>query len=250
MALWLLVLFVWGLVFGSFFNVLVYRLPRQISLFEPPSSCPICARRLTPLELLPLISFVLQRGRCRGCGRPISWQYPLVELATALGFVLVGLREGATPALLPGLVLVSVVVIASALDLTTRRIPNRFILAALAAALASLLVLPAASWPAALQGGLLVFVVMYLIALLARGGLGGGDVKLAAVEGLLLGPGAAIVMLLVAFVLGGVAGVLLLLSRKRRRHDTIPFAPFLAAGGIFAALYGNSIVHWYLFYTH
>jgi leader peptidase (prepilin peptidase)/N-methyltransferase len=240
-------LFVWGLVFGSFFNTLIYRLPRRISLVRPASSCPACGHELGPRDLVPVLSFAWQGGRCRYCRAPISWQYPAVELATAALFALTGWRKGLVPALLPALVLESTLIVAAGTDLTTRLIPNRLVLGALVLGAAAVAVgWPPASWPSAVLGGALLFVVTYAVAVLSRGGLGGGDVKLSGVMGLLLGVGPGIVALLVAFLTGGLAGSALLLTGRRRRRDAVPFGPYLAVGGVVAALFGTSLVHWYL----
>jgi prepilin signal peptidase PulO-like enzyme (type II secretory pathway) len=243
-------LFVWGLVFGSFFTVLATRLPRRTSILAPPSSCPHCGRRIAARDLIPIVSFLLLRGRCRHCRAPISGLYPALEAATAILFALAGLADGPTAALGPTLVLLSVLVVATATDLGHRIIPNRLILGGLAVGALALLPEPPARWLGAFEGGALLFAITYALAVLSRGGFGGGDVKLAGLMGFLLGPGLGILALLVAFLVGGLAGLFLLSTGRKGRKDAIPFGPYLALGGTFAALVGDHVLHWYTVYAH
>jgi len=235
-----------GAVAGSFANVAIYRLPRRESLVAPRSRCPHCGHPIRARDNIPLISFLWLRGRCRDCGQPISWRYPLVEALTALLFLAAwrwfGLSLGALRAWLFALIMVIVLFV----DLDHRIIPNPVTYPGLALGL--LLALPTgprgflASAVAALGAGLLFF----LIAVVSRGGMGGGDVKLAAVMGAFLGWPVIAAGLFISFTLGGLVGLALLASGRRRRKDPVPFGPFLAVGGLAALFWGQMLVQWYI----
>jgi prepilin signal peptidase PulO-like enzyme (type II secretory pathway) len=170
---------------------------------------------------------------------------PFAVAATALAFAATALRRGWQPGLLPLLVLESVLVVAVGTDLRVRRIPDQLVLGGAGAGALALLPLPEAWWWRELVGGVLLFGLAYLVWWASRGGLGGGDVKLAGVIGFLLGPGPGMVAFVAAFLAAGMAGgVLLALGRKGT--DRFPFAPYLAMGALVGVFYGNSIVHWYL----
>ncbi len=236
-----------GLILGSFLNVVTYRLPRRRSLVSPGSCCPHCATPVAPYDNIPVLSWMFLRGRCRRCGGAISARYPLVEAGTAALFAaVVAVHGGIDRHVWPDLALVAVLVPAALIDLDTRRIPNP--LMAIGALLG--LVLIAAVEPNALPKHLIAAAAAggtLLIAALARpGGMGMGDVKLAAVIGLFLGA-AVVPALLLALLAGSLVGVVVLMRRGVHdgRRTRIPFGPFLALGAIVGMLAGNPIVHWY-----
>lgn len=244
LAFWLLVFF-GGAAVGSFLNVCAMRLPAGKSIVYPPSHCPDCGSRLRTTDLLPVLSFILLKGRCRYCGRPISWQYPLVELVSGVLFMAVVATHGLSWDALRYLILVSLVIPAVIIDLRYKIIPDRLNLAGL------LLALPLAVWPPghllyALGGFLAGGGILFLIAALSRGGMGGGDVKLAAVLGLLLGFRFTLAALFLAFVLGSAAGLLLVATKRAGFKDAVPFGPFLGAGAVTAALAGEQLISWYV----
>jgi leader peptidase (prepilin peptidase)/N-methyltransferase len=247
-----------GLAIGSFLNVVVYRIPAGRSL-TPDSACPDCGAAIRKRDNIPVLSWLMLRGRCRKCARPISPRYPLVEAGTAIAFLFVTARFG--PALIDAatvpdavaaaielvafLVLTAVSIALALIDLDTRRLPNVIVVPALitgtvllaAAALArgDLLALAGAA-----TGGAGLFLLYLVLALVSRGGMGMGDVKLAAVLGLylgFLGWGNLLVGAFAAFVFGGVFGVVLMLIRRAGRKTAIPFGPWMILGawlGVFA----------------
>jgi leader peptidase (prepilin peptidase) / N-methyltransferase len=328
-----------GLIFaallGSFLNVCISRLPRGESVVLPASHCPSCQSPIRPVDNIPLVSYLILRGRCRACGGAISWRYPLVEgLAVALGAVILwqlGPTWDAARAFLLGLAMIAV----TFTDLETRRIPDRitlpgivafcllapeglsrgsagaaagaaaFALVALARArgaaargevvppapegdevdpaerrrldvywaaawgalfgrqlgVVSLEALTAPGWPLAwrilsqvdlvvagclVTGGLFFLVAWVSHAVLGRTGLGGGDIKLAGLIGAALGTGGGLVAAFAGIMLGGVVAAALLVSGRRRFGEYLPFGPFLAIGGIVAAVWGRPILEWYL----
>ncbi len=238
---------VFGALVGSFLNVVGYRLPRKESLVSPGSRCPSCGTPVRPYDNIPVLSWLLLRGRCRSCGTRISARYPIVELATALLCAAVVLDKGADEDALLGLAFVILLVPITIIDLDHRLIPN--VLTAIGAVAALVLVLATDSGAigehalSALAGG-----GFFLIAAIAYpAGMGMGDVKLAAVMGLFLGRevGAA---LLIALLAGSVIGLAIIAYKgsKEGRKTAIPFGPFLALGGIAALFAGDDIVDWYL----
>jgi leader peptidase (prepilin peptidase)/N-methyltransferase len=236
-----------GLVFGSFLNVVVYRLPRGESFVRPGSRCPSCGKPVKPYDNVPVLSWLILRGRCRHCGEPISPRYPLVEALTGLLFAAVVLAYGPDRDVWLGLVLVAVLIPVAFIDLEHRIIPNRIMLpAAIAAPVILALTRPDALVEhliaGAIAGGFLL-----LAALAYPRGMGMGDVKLAGVLGLYLGRSVAPAML-IALLAGTVVGAVVMARKGVRegRKTAVPFGPFLALGGLVGLFAGPAIVHWYV----
>lgn len=236
-----------GAALGSFLNVVAYRLPRRQSLVRPASSCPGCGTPIKLYDNVPVLGWLMLRGRCRSCRSPISSRYPIVEALTAVLAVSVVLAKHSAVEIVLGLVLVAVLVPVALIDLDHRIIPNRITLPAAVAAPAIGLALRPSGVPAQLIGGaaaagfLLVFVLAY------PRGMGMGDVKLAGVLGLFLGASVSVALLtgvLLATVVG--AGVMARVGVQEGRKTALPFGPFLALGGVVALFAGPSILHWYL----
>ena len=248
------VAFVLGLLFGSFGNVVIHRVPAGESVVRPPSACPGCGTPIAPRDNVPVVSWLVLRGRCRHCGQRISIRYPLVELTSGVVFALIAWRVGLDWAL-PGFLLFGwMLLVVSVIDARTRRIPNALTYP-LTPALAVLLV-----GAALLQGtpgvalrsvlaGLAGFVFLLLLALISPRGMGMGDVKLAAFIGLGLGYlswAHLILGLFMAFLFGGVIGMALMVLRLRGRKDQIPFGPYLALGALVAVIAGTPLIDAYL----
>jgi leader peptidase (prepilin peptidase)/N-methyltransferase len=239
-------LFVLGTVLGSFFNVVIHRLPRGESVVSPRSRCPHCGRAIQWWDNIPLVSFLVLGGRCRSCRRPIAWRYPAVELATAVLLVSAWLRFGPSGdglGLLTASVLSLLLVPIFFIDLEHRLVPNvitypGIVVALLLAAAGGRLINAAI----AAAGAGAVFLA---IALISRGGMGGGDVKLAAMLGAFLGWPDAAVAILLAFIGGAAAGVALIVAGLRTRKDAIPFGPALAAGALIALYAADPLLRWY-----
>jgi leader peptidase (prepilin peptidase)/N-methyltransferase len=242
-----------GLAVGSFLNVVVWRVPRDESVVHPRSHCPRCGMQLASRDNVPVVSWLLLRGRCRGCREPISPRYPLVELLTGVLFAAVAIRFGADWAVPAYLVFVAGLVALSAIDLDLHRLPNRVLYPTLFA-VAPLLVLASAAdhrWGSlgrAAAGGLISFAILYLIHFAAPRGMGFGDVRLAGLIGMAtgwLGIAHALLALFAAFFLSAVTGLALIGLRIRSRKDRIPFGPFLAAGAVVSVLWGTPLLRWY-----
>ncbi len=238
---------VMGAVFGSFLNVVAYRLPRGESLSRPRSRCPGCATPIRPYDNVPVLSWLALRGRCRSCRTRISARYPLVEAGTGLLCALVVLAKGPDEDALLGLVLVLLLVPITLIDLDHRIIPNRLVLIGVVTAPA----IVALTQPDALLEHAVAAVAaggFFLVAVLAYPrGMGEGDVKLAFVLGLFLGRdvGPALFVALIAGTLVGAA----VIARKgvaEGRKTAVPFGPFLALGAVVALFAGDAMVEWYL----
>jgi leader peptidase (prepilin peptidase)/N-methyltransferase len=232
-----------GAVLGSFANVIIHRVPRDESIVHPPSRCPGCGTPIRPWDNIPLLSFLLLRGRCRDCGRAISWRYPLVEALMAVLAVAVVAGFPDWLSRLAALALVFLLVVITFIDLDHQLILDRVSLPGIAVGLvfAILQGRGVLSLLSALGAGALIAAIV----IVSRGGMGGGDVKLAALMGAFLGwPGIA-VALFSGFTLGGVVGMALLALRLRGRKDAIPFGPALAAGALVGLFWGEAIARWY-----
>lgn len=242
-----------GLAIGSFLTVVIHRVPRGESLVRPRSHCPGCGAAVRPWQNVPVFSWLLQRGRCAGCGRGISFRYPMVELVTAALFVAVTARFGPTPALPAYLYLAAVAVALAAIDIDVRRLPNRIVLPSYVVGAALLVPVAAVGgdWWAAVRG-LAAMAALYAgylaLALLYPGGMGFGDVKLAGLLGLFLGWlgwGEVLLGAFAGFLFGGAAGVALLVTRRAGRRTAVPFGPYMLAGAMVAVLLAGPITGWY-----
>jgi leader peptidase (prepilin peptidase) / N-methyltransferase len=242
-----------GLMVGSFLNVVIHRVPIGESIVRPRSRCPGCGSQLADRDNIPVISWLLLRGRCRTCGMAISPRYPLVELGTGVLFAVMGIRFGADWALPAYLVFAASMIALAAIDLEHFRVPNRILLATLYLGV-PLLALAAAvddrwdDFGQGVLGGIVGLAMLLAIHLVSPKGMGMGDVKLAGVLGLFLGFlsfGRVFLGLFLGFLLGAVIGILLIATGIRSRRQHIPFAPFLAGGAVLAVLVGGPILDWY-----
>jgi len=246
-----------GLAVGSFLNVVIARVPSGASVITPRSACPRCRTELANRDNIPLLSWLLLRGKCRTCSAPISPRYPLVELITAVTWA--GLTTYALDqellGLLPLLLISSAILIALfVVDLDCKRLPDRLTYLMYPVAVAGLVIdgLVTGSWPigAALAGAAIWLVPIAGIWLLSGGrGMGMGDVKLAPALGLILGwvgVGSAVVGLMAAWLIGGVVAIGLILARRARSGTAIPFGPFLIGGFALGLLAGSAVTEAYL----
>jgi leader peptidase (prepilin peptidase)/N-methyltransferase len=232
---------------GSFISVVAHRVPRGLSIVGPRSQCPSCGEQIVAHDNIPVVSWLMLRGRCRRCGEPISARYPAVELGLGAAFLATVLVLWDEPAQLAlGLVFVATLAAITLTDLERRIIPNRILLVAAVCGVAIAAVADPSSLPergiaAVAAGGLLL-----LAALAYPSGMGMGDVKLAALMGLYLGEAVA-PALLIGFLAGALVGVGLMLREGiAARKRGVPFGPFLALGGFVGLLAGNELVDWYL----
>ncbi len=229
---------------GSFLNVCIDRLPSGRSLLRPPSQCDACGRRLTPADLVPIISYLWLRGRCRSCGAHISYRLPLVEAATAGLFALLW-HYFPGPQFFIAAYYGSLFLVIAFIDLEHTIIPNQLTYPALLLALPLSIPQVDNGLVSSLIGGA-IGLALLVVPLLLPHGMGWGDVKMSALMGLSLGYPKVLVALALAMVLGGMVGIVLLALRLKGRRSAIPFGPFLSLGALAALVWGRQIADLYL----
>ncbi|MGH2726356.1 MAG: prepilin peptidase [Actinomycetota bacterium] len=249
-----------GLVFGSFLNVVVHRVPRKESIVRPASRCPSCGHELAPADNIPVLSWVLLRGRCRYCSAPISVRYPAGELLTAILWVLAvarrdqlvppGTASGEGWQLIAFLPFFWVLAALSLIDLEHKLLPNKIVYPSVVVAVPLLAITAALGpgldvWVRALLGGVAGAGGFLVVALISPAGMGMGDVKLAGLIGLFLGYlgwGRLAVAFFAAFAVGAIVGIGLMLGGKAGRKTAIPFGPFMALGAVISVLVGERLL--------
>jgi len=242
--------FIFGSIVGSFLNVCMYRLPKGESIVLPGSHCPACRMAIRPWDNIPLLSFILLRGRCRDCGHPISWRYPLVEAMTAILFATTVSRYGVTPRSVTLLVFLSALVAIAFIDLDHQIIPNVITLPGIPLGLLAGLAL---GEPPLLDraigtlagAGFLYLVLFYGSAVYGQEAMGEGDLNLIALVGAFLGWKGVLITILVGCLSGSVVGVALIGLRRLRRREHMPFGPFLAFGATMALFWGERLIDLY-----
>ena len=243
-----------GLMVGSFLNVVVHRVPLGESVVKPRSRCPGCGTELAWYDNVPVVSWLVLRGRCRTCGRPISVRYPVVELLTAVVFGLFAWRLGAVWELPAFLYLAAAGIALAAIDLDVQRLPDRIVLPSyvVTAVLLGAAGLVERDWSALLRaaiGGAALFAFYDVLAFVKPSGMGLGDVKLSGVLGMYLGWlswGTLLVGGFLGFLIGGLVGLVLILAGRAGRKSRIPYGPFMVAGAFVGVLLGTQIAHGYL----
>ena len=238
--------FIFGLVFGSFFNVVGLRVPKKLSIAYPPSHCTSCGRQLTALDLVPVLSFLFLKGKCRGCGERIHWVYPMMEFITGALFALSFWMLGFTPELLIALLFVSMLVIITVSDIAYMLIPDKVLLPFGAVLLGLRFFIPLDPWWDSLLAAIIGFSLLLLIAIVSKGGMGGGDIKLFFVIGLVLGTSGVFMTLFFASFIGAIAGIIQLRITGKGRKTPVPFGPSIAAASVIVYFYGEPLLNWYM----
>jgi leader peptidase (prepilin peptidase)/N-methyltransferase len=268
----LMVIFIFGLIVGSFLNVCIVRLPRERSIVTPPSHCPQCRASIKFYDNIPVISFLLLRGKCRNCGEPISWQYPVVELLNALLYAWTVHEFGIGGEAFLLMALCSSLIVITFIDFDYQIIPDVITLPGMLVGLTlAPFFMSALSGPLPFRldlllpnaGPYLTGFLNSLIGLLLGGGplfalgwaweklrhveaMGGGDVKLMGMVGSFLGWKGALLTIMLGALAGSIVGLTLIVLKRHKMEKVIPFGPFLALGSLAAAFYGTDIVSWYL----
>ena len=247
----LIFLTVLGLAFGSFLNVCIHRLPLGLSLASPPSRCPACGYQLRWYDNIPVVSYAILGGRCRGCRAAISIQYPIVEVLTAVLFALHGWTFGMHAVLVPKLLFACAMVVLFAIDLEHQILPNAITLPGVVIGLLFSVLLPppdlvSALIGAAVGGGVLFVIGEAWYRLRNIEAMGFGDVKMLAMVGAFLGWKLVVLTFVLSSFLGGIAGVVLIASRRGGLASKVPFGTFLAAAALVASLWGDRVIDWYL----
>lgn len=246
-------LFVFGLLIGSFLNVVIWRVPRGENLNHPGSHCPTCGHAIRWYDNIPVISWLVLRGRCRDCSTSISSRYPAVELATAVAFALTGWFIGWSVLLLPMLWFVAVAIALFLIDIDVRKVPNAIVLPSWAVVAAGFALTAAVqadfgNLGRSLLAGLAMGGAYLVLALIYPAGMGMGDVKLAVLLGLVLGWfgwSQVVVGFFAGFLFGAVWGIGAMIVGRAGRKSTVPFAPFMILGAVFALVFGPAVAGWY-----
>lgn len=246
----MILFFIYGLVIGSFLNVCIYRIPNKVSVSKGRSHCPTCDHTLTALDLVPVLSYVFLRGKCRHCKVKISPRYAIVELMTAIAFTLIYLSFGLTMYSILACVLTCVLIVVAFIDLDTKEINDRMHVIIIGLALVNLISIVSQSGDISeirtyVVGFFIVSVPMLLLAMLT-GGFGGGDIKLMAASGLFLGATLNIVAFLIGAFIAAFIAIIMLVTKKADRKSQIAFGPYLSLGIFIAMLYGQKMIDAYL----
>jgi len=239
-----------GLVIGSFLNVCIHRLPKGESIVRPPSCCPACGIPIRWYDNVPIVSFLLLKGRCRGCRSRISWRYPLVEALTGSLFLLTVFRFGLSVRSIFLLIFICGLVVATFIDLDHEIIPHAVTLPGIPLGLIASLITRDPSPRDAAAGALVGAGLVYLVAVYAevafqRESMGGGDINLLAMIGAFLGWRQALLAFFLAVGAGACLSLLLIATGVLSRKDRIPFGPFLALGAVVALFGGDGLIDWY-----
>lgn len=252
-------IFITGLIAGSFFNVVICRLPREKSIVFPRSSCNSCGTTLKAMDLIPVLSFIFLGGKCRYCNAKISFRYPFVELLTGIVYVILYIKYGLSIDFIFTVYLMSVLIIVFFIDLDHMIIPNELVLAGLFGGIVFFALrflyndrlLDGAPWYSPILGMLVTSGFLLLIALIGMAvygtdAFGMGDVKIFIPIGLTLGLKLAVMALVFSVFIGGLTGLFLIVTGLKHRKSQIPFGPFIVSGTFLSILLGNTFLNWYL----
>jgi len=242
---------IFGALIGSFLNVCILRVPKGESIVFPGSRCPYCKKPIKFYDNIPLISYLLLRGKCRQCKKPISPQYPLVEGITAVSSLLLFIKYGPSLSYLFYFLFVDGLIVITVIDLYDQIIPDVISIPGIGMGLLCSLIIPHLTLLDSLKGILVGGGSLFLVAklyqwLFKREGMGGGDVKLLAMIGAFLGWKAVILTIFLSSLVGSIIGIVVIVSKGKDFKYAIPFGPFLSFGAVIALFYQNEIISWYL----
>lgn len=240
--------FIIGLSIGSFLNVCIYRIPREESISFPPSHCTTCGYNLKAYDLVPILSYLFLRGKCRKCGEKISCRYPLIELLNGLIYLLIFIKFGISLNFIFYSLLSSLLIVISFIDLDSKYIYTSNTI--LGAVIGCIYILVGAYIGEVniinnLLGGIIGYAIIYLI-VIATNGMGQGDAEIAGICGLFLGIKGILVTLFISIILGGLVGIIILLFKLKDKKSEIAFGPYIAIAAVICIFYGHEILSLYL----
>lgn len=238
--------FVMGAVLGSFYNVVGLRVPKKQSIVSPPSHCSSCQRQLTAQDLIPIFSYILLRGKCRTCGAKFSPNYMVTELLTGLLFAFAYWKLGFQWELFVALLFISLLIIINVSDIVYMLIPDKILLFFFPLLIISRVLSPLIPWWDSIVGAFVGFGLLYLIAVVSNGGMGGGDVKLFFLIGIVLGMVQTLITLFLASIIGIVTGLIMLQKNAQGRKIPVPFGPSIALAALIIYFYGEQLLALYL----
>jgi len=242
----IILFFIIGAVFGSFFNVIGLRVPKKEPFHNNRSFCPACKKKLHWHELVPMLSYMIQGGKCGSCHADISRIYPLTEACTGFLFAYSYAHLGFRLELMAALLLTSLLMIIFVSDMAYMRIPNSILLFFLPLLIAMRIISPLEPWYDAIIGGAAGIILIALIIIAFKGGMGAGDMKLFGVLGVVLGWNKVLLAFFLAAFTGAVIGAMLMLANKVKKKQPIPFGPFIVIGGLISYFYGEQILNFYM----
>lgn len=234
-----------GLFIGSFLNLCIYRIPRGESVIFPSSYCESCGQKLKPWHLIPVLSWLILKGRCQDCKTPLDFKHPLVESLTGVLFMMLFKVYGLIPQLFVSLVLTSILIVLAFIDWNHFILPNKVILTGFLLGLFFQFFSPCISWIEAIMGFLLGGGFLYLLALVSDGAMGGGDIKMAALLGFYSGGQRVLIILYLGALLATLVWLFLILIGIKEKKDPIPLGTFMSVGALITMLYGNELLTWY-----
>lgn len=241
-----LIFFLYGCIFGSFFNVVGLRIPVKQSIVKPRSACPTCGHQLKAYELIPVLSYLIQGGKCRGCKSRISPIYPTMELLTGVLFAVAPIMVGWSWELIVELTLISLFIIITVSDIHYMIIPDKVLLVFTGLFLFERILWPLNPWWDSLVGAAVGFILLLLIAFVSKGGMGGGDIKLFSLIGFVLGLKLLLLSFFLSTLYGAVFGILAMLFKLVKKRQPIPFGPFIVVGTLTSYFWGQQIIDLYL----
>jgi len=252
-SIFVIYIFIVGLLIGSFLNVCIYRIPRGESIAYPPSHCTSCGSNIKPYDLIPVFSWIFLRGKCRGCGEKISARYASVELATAILFLLTYFQYGVSIDLMRYLIFIPFLIVIAMIDYDTMDVYTTTTWLAIGLGIVLLgvnfyLGLPVLTYiyGGMLGAGIITFIILLSKLILGTEGMGWGDAEICGLCGLFLGFKLTFVMIFFSFIIGGVIGVYLLRFKKKNGRSEMPFGPSIIMAAFLIIIYGDRILNWYL----
>jgi leader peptidase (prepilin peptidase) / N-methyltransferase len=247
MLIFLLVyMIILGAVLGSFYNVVGMRVPEKKMFQSERSYCPNCKQQIKAYDLIPVISYILLGGKCRSCKQKISLLYPFTELATGLLFGYSYYVIGLEWELITAFVFVSMAAILFVTDMKFMLIPNKILLFFLPLFIILRVITPLDPWWDSIIGAAVAFVLLFLVILFSRGGMGGGDLKLFVVLGVVLGWKGVLLTFFLSSVIGAIISFVLLLTKVLKRKQAIPFGPYILLGALITYFHGEAMISWYI----
>ena len=243
-----ILIFIFGIIIGSFLNVCIYRIPKEESIAFPPSHCGSCGHNLSALDLVPIFSWLFLRGKCRYCGAKVSKQYPIIEAATGLLFVFLYLKFGFTIELLKYMVFTSILIVIGIIDFKTQDVYDSTIIALVVSGVLFTVIEfflnKEINFVSIVLG---IAIPSLIIAVFACfGAMGWGDVEIIGAVGLFLGFKFNMLNLFISIILGGIAAIILMIVKRRGGKDTMAFGPYIALSSYITLLFGSEILQWYL----
>lgn len=242
-------IFIAGTIIGSFLNVCIYRIPREESIVYPPSHCTKCKNKIKIYDLIPIISYIILRGRCRYCRSKISIRYPLIEFLAGLIFVMLFNMYGLSLTFIRYAAFISILIVVALIDYDTTNVYFSTILIGIIFSAIFICTYIYIGVPVKdyIYGGILGGGILFLIWLLTHGNMGLGDVEICFVCGLFFGIELTLLMILLAFIIGSLCASILVLSGRKSRKDYIAFGPYILMSSIICSVFGESIFNFMLF---